>query len=135
SGAETPLGTERAQGLMARTAASMAVPEETSACGEVPSYDADAGTPPRGRGRRESARAPGPLLHLAGTRRGSLRRWRRGRRPAGDRSVRRGDYRCADLSPAGRRPDRKSTRLNSSHVAISYAVFCLKKKNKRTATA
>src|SRR5690625_6227409 len=28
--------------------------------------------------------------------------------------------------------DRKSTRLNSSHVAISYAVFCLKKKNKRT---
>src|SRR5690625_346719 len=28
--------------------------------------------------------------------------------------------------------DRKSTRLNSSHVAISYAVFCLKKKNKTT---
>src|SRR5690625_6952131 len=28
--------------------------------------------------------------------------------------------------------DRKSTRLNSSHVAISYAVFCLKKKNKNT---
>src|SRR5207253_8450206 len=27
-----------------------------------------------------------------------------------------------------RREDRKSTRLNSSHVAISYAVFCLKKK-------
>src|SRR5438874_9853359 len=26
--------------------------------------------------------------------------------------------------------DRKSTRLNSSHVEISYAVFCLKKKNK-----
>src|SRR5437870_9064359 len=26
------------------------------------------------------------------------------------------------------KPDRKSTRLNSSHVAISYAVFCLKKK-------
>src|SRR5438874_8126148 len=26
------------------------------------------------------------------------------------------------------RPDRKSTRLNSSHVEISYAVFCLKKK-------
>src|SRR5207249_11147014 len=30
------------------------------------------------------------------------------------------------FSPAGR--DRKSTRLNSSHVSISYAVFCLKKK-------
>src|SRR5690625_5921445 len=28
--------------------------------------------------------------------------------------------------------DRKSTRLNSSHVAISYAVFCLKKKNNIT---
>src|SRR5260221_8227778 len=27
-----------------------------------------------------------------------------------------------------RRPDRKSTRLNSSHTVISYAVFCLKKK-------
>src|SRR5437870_11217510 len=34
----------------------------------------------------------------------------------------RGDKRA----PGG---DRKSTRLNSSHVAISYAVFCLKKKN------
>src|SRR3989454_2221317 len=28
--------------------------------------------------------------------------------------------------------DRKSTRLNSSHLVISYAVFCLKKKNKQT---
>src|SRR5207249_10275948 len=28
--------------------------------------------------------------------------------------------------------DRKSTRLNSSHVSISYAVFCLKKKKKRS---
>src|SRR5437773_11396954 len=28
------------------------------------------------------------------------------------------------------RQDRKSTRLNSSHITISYAVFCLKKKNK-----
>src|SRR5690349_24127496 len=38
----------------------------------------------------------------------------------------------ADRVPAvregGRRRDRKSTRLNSSHVEISYAVFCLKKK-------
>src|SRR5437773_11568552 len=29
------------------------------------------------------------------------------------------------------RTDRKSTRLNSSHITISYAVFCLKKKNKQ----
>jgi len=28
--------------------------------------------------------------------------------------------------------DRKSTRLNSSHLGISYAVFCLKKKNNKT---
>src|SRR5690606_41596372 len=31
--------------------------------------------------------------------------------------------------------DRKSTRLNSSHVKISYAVFCLKKKNKKKETS
>src|SRR3712207_8235562 len=36
------------------------------------------------------------------------------------------------LPPAGRRPDRKSTRLNSSHANISYAVFCLKKKKNNT---
>src|SRR6266571_7693100 len=30
---------------------------------------------------------------------------------------------------AARAEDRKSTRLNSSHMSISYAVFCLKKKN------
>src|SRR5439155_22414665 len=34
------------------------------------------------------------------------------------------------LGPVTR--DRKSTRLNSSHVAISYAVFCLKKKKRKT---
>src|SRR5688572_32031771 len=32
------------------------------------------------------------------------------------------------ISPAERNEDRKSTRLNSSHSQISYAVFCLKKK-------
>src|SRR5690349_22655326 len=32
----------------------------------------------------------------------------------------------------GVKVDRKSTRLNSSHVEISYAVFCLKKKKKKT---
>src|SRR6266496_5675856 len=35
----------------------------------------------------------------------------------------------AGRSTHTRRRDRKSTRLNSSHVEISYAVFCLKKKN------
>src|SRR3712207_7989806 len=33
-----------------------------------------------------------------------------------------------------RRADRKSTRLNSSHANISYAVFCLKKKNRQLET-
>src|SRR5256885_10961484 len=41
---------------------------------------------------------------------------------------------CRYLHPsphsAGVTIDRKSTRLNSSHLVISYAVFCLKKKNK-----
>src|SRR2546426_11086103 len=36
-----------------------------------------------------------------------------------------------DIFDAGERPDRKSTRLNSSHLVISYAVFCLKKNNSR----
>src|SRR5436309_7958708 len=36
--------------------------------------------------------------------------------------------RCIPMTICG---DRKSTRLNSSHVKISYAVFCLKKKKKK----
>src|SRR2546427_7052891 len=36
---------------------------------------------------------------------------------------------CAQ-GPGGEEQDRKSTRLNSSHSQISYAVFCLKKKKK-----
>src|SRR5438477_8829693 len=50
------------------------------------------------------------------------------------RSPRRGRHRPprhAGGSPSGRRGDRKSTRLNSSHMSISYAVFCLKKKKKK----
>src|SRR5436305_11826458 len=45
----------------------------------------------------------------------------RDRRPAGRRRI-------IDRRVRRRRRDRKSTRLNSSHVRISYAVFCLKKK-------
>src|SRR5204862_7849131 len=71
-------------------------------------------------------------------------------RPAGPGGVA-GDARLAGRGPAGRPAgrvdalngrspsrsspsqagDRKSTRLNSSHVEISYAVFCLKKKKKK----
>src|SRR5687768_17753839 len=42
--------------------------------------------------------------------------------------------RLARARPGGDRRDRKSTRLNSSHGYISYAVFCLKKKNKTSPT-
>src|SRR5256885_3191332 len=38
--------------------------------------------------------------------------------------------RCAEREEWRKRRDRKSTRLNSSHLVISYAVFCLKKKKK-----
>src|SRR5579871_1289772 len=49
-----------------------------------------------------------------------------GRRGVGPRLARPLSARSAD-----RPRDRKSTRLNSSHVEISYAVFCLKKKKKK----
>src|SRR5258708_29997020 len=50
---------------------------------------------------------------------------------------RRNSTRCASRRAAAQvdTPDRKSTRLNSSHQIISYAVFCLKKKNGSTHTA
>src|SRR5437870_6006801 len=64
------------------------------------------------------------------------------REPKGCHRRSSGDYGAAALTAAstsagsrrfsGLSIDRKSTRLNSSHVAISYAVFCLKKKNNRT---
>src|SRR5205814_7824938 len=63
-------------------------------------------------------------------------RWQdRGRRSAPHRDRR--ARRPARVHPPQRRStrtDRKSTRLNSSHLGISYAVFCLKKKTKTTTT-
>src|SRR3712207_7369144 len=44
----------------------------------------------------------------------------------------RADRRQAAGQPAPAEADRKSTRLNSSHANISYAVFCLKKKKNKT---
>src|SRR5437667_3247571 len=54
-------------------------------------------------------------------------------RSAGRRRLRRRSDRRwrRDSSCCVRLADRKSTRLNSSHITISYAVFCLKKKKKR----
>src|SRR3712207_7477185 len=60
-----------------------------------------------------------------------------GERDRRDRVERREHRDDADEADARRRgvqdvpADRKSTRLNSSHANISYAVFCLKKKNKK----
>src|SRR5262245_64802170 len=42
--------------------------------------------------------------------------------------------RSIPVAAAGGHSDRKSTRLNSSHLGISYAVFCLKKKTQKTHT-
>src|SRR2546426_9521476 len=48
----------------------------------------------------------------------------------------RGGVRSGTVRPGHRAPrDRKSTRLNSSHLVISYAVFCLKKKKQKTQSA
>src|SRR5438132_8096499 len=58
---------------------------------------------------------------------------RRGRPPRAAARAQSGLPRGLGDGPARRRPrDRKSTRLNSSHTVISYAVFCLKKKNLNT---
>src|SRR5438128_8889433 len=54
-------------------------------------------------------------------------------RSARRRGTRRRPLRCRARTrrPPALSADRKSTRLNSSHGSISYAVFCLKKKNKK----
>src|SRR5690606_41851100 len=70
--------------------------------------------------RPSRGRLAAPLRHGARHVRAARRR-RRAHRGAGRGPRARGD--SADV-----RIDRKSTRLNSSHVKISYAVFCLKKK-------
>src|SRR5262245_64576308 len=60
----------------------------------------------------------------------TLRRWVKGQ---GSWVAKAGDVPKAPAS-AGAPLDRKSTRLNSSHLGISYAVFCLKKKRNATTT-
>src|SRR3989454_7078078 len=82
---------------------------------------------------RESVRSRAPTLRLASAGRG-------GRNPSPSirrrESVRRSGARWPSARSGRPRPpspasDRKSTRLNSSHLVISYAVFCLKKKKKK----
>src|SRR5436305_8403602 len=59
--------------------------------------------------------------------RSSICRLRAARCPSADDKKRR-SQKCPAVHASGE--DRKSTRLNSSHVRISYAVFCLKKKTR-----
>src|SRR5207302_10815731 len=84
-------------------------------CPDVAVHDAQRGE----RERDEVAAAPG------GPR---LRRGRHGAVAGARRRSARDKSQVADLRRAPATADRKSTRLNSSHVKISYAVFCLKKK-------
>src|SRR5205814_8210120 len=77
--------------------------------------------------RSRELRAGGLAPHLRGRPRGAradgdLHRWR-GRTAGGP-----GAHRPGRPHATGCPRDRKSTRLNSSHLGISYAVFCLKKK-------
>src|SRR5690606_40161493 len=91
---------------------------------------------PRGESGAGAPRGPSPRVGAAKKPAGqagktrsfqSYRPRRRGVKAAAAASHDRG----RDMTPYGRRQerilDRKSTRLNSSHVKISYAVFCLKK--------
>src|SRR3712207_7516066 len=57
---------------------------------------------------------------------GSRRSWNRDASPG---TMREAESLCPVCQAGSMYPDRKSTRLNSSHANISYAVFCLKKKN------
>src|SRR2546426_8018334 len=70
------------------------------------------GGAPRALGRRGPVRSPG----------------------AGATATEPGRHRERHLRAPPRGQDRKSTRLNSSHLVISYAVFCLKKKKKSTSS-
>src|SRR5437868_11771919 len=85
---------------------------------------------PISRGTLRRQAVPGAGLPRAGEARPrALLRGARGQAPGlaegVDRAV------CGRARPqAALMSDRKSTRLNSSHVSISYAVFCLKKKKK-----
>src|SRR2546430_8721175 len=65
----------------------------------------------------------------------TLFRSQRGDRAEALRVLAEVDRERPDYREAARLLDRKSTRLNSSHSQISYAVFCLKKKKARNLTA
>src|SRR5699024_12372855 len=95
-----------------------------------PAQHGRGGTPSRGGLHTLRTSQPPPL---AGTTRGDHHTWRSTRRGFRRRSVRSTGGRARRFFARGSALillDRKSTRLNSSHVSISYAAFCLKKKTK-----
>src|SRR5439155_4226275 len=75
------------------------------------------------RGERRHGQRPAQLVGLRAER--ELHHFGAGRECNREQAVVTSQHRCCEVT------DRKSTRLNSSHVAISYAVFCLKKKKKK----
>src|SRR5256886_7915471 len=76
--------------------------------------------------------AGSPRRGAVGARRGALNKQNAG--PTCKRPRRSCPLRTLVAQGAGQPPDRKSTRLNSSHSQISYAVFCLKKKTSTVTT-
>src|SRR5713101_8213623 len=96
-----------------------------------------AASPPRGPWPRRSRRPPSPRSPWRRDRRSPRRPGARDRRrrSAPSRAAPRGGLGQERVEGLGDAPvvvqDRKSTRLNSSHMSISYAVFCLKKKKKK----
>src|SRR5438477_8897429 len=79
----------------------------------------------RSRAGGEGARRWPPRDHAAAS------AAQRARPAAGGRHQQRGERVGQQMPQHDRAVDRKSTRLNSSHMSISYAVFCLKKKKKK----
>src|SRR2546426_8765585 len=90
------------------------------------------GSPHRpGVAHRRALRADGPA---AGARHANGNRAGIGGTVRGNAAGREQREHAGERVLAAVRADRKSTRLNSSHLVISYAVFCLKKKKKKTRT-
>src|SRR2546426_7285936 len=79
--------------------------------------------------RDEGARESEPWLPEAFRKREAVEEKHDRPRLAGDVEEDRSNDPSEESAPVD--PDRKSTRLNSSHLVISYAVFCLKKKTRK----
>src|SRR2546426_222557 len=108
----------------------VAQPRPAPFCGHL--FPGRAQSAPRVRAGRDAAFAPGQprLTQRFGEVCFFREKWFQGARPPDSRSE--NGFEKGGLQPHDADSDRKSTRLNSSHLVISYAVFCLKKKKYRT---